>query len=124
MPLKALLKSHCSQRNAAAPPPRQARIPGQRVGKPGPAACWEQRLGATAKNAVAQIVGDTRGWPPGDPRRKFLDDLWAAAKGMTNAAHHESGQPAPFELMEPEARAHLLVTAGLSEWLTAVVGRL
>jgi hypothetical protein len=82
---------------------------------------WEKRLTATAKHPVSDVVGDAQGWPAEDPRRKLLDELWAAAKNFANAAHHPAGLADPLQLAEPEARAHLLVTAALSEWLAAAV---
>jgi hypothetical protein len=81
---------------------------------------WEQRLGATRQNPVGQVVGDQQQWPVGDPRRTFLDELWVTAKTLANAAHHEAAQPTPLSLAEPETRAHLLLIALLSEWLSAV----
>ena len=84
---------------------------------------WERQLGATSKSPVSTVVGDAVGWTPSDPRRTFLDQLWVAAKGLANAAHHEADQPAPLSLGRPETRAHLLLTAALSEWLTMVLGQ-
>jgi hypothetical protein len=84
---------------------------------------WEKRLGALPKNRpVAQVIAESEGWAPDDPRRTFLDSLWAAAKDMANAAHHEADQAALVELGEPESRTHLLVTAALSEWLGRMAG--
>lgn len=81
---------------------------------------WEKRIRATGQRTVSQVVGDAQGWDADDPRRRFLDTLWVAAKDMTNATHHEGGRPVPLELTEPETRAHLLLTALLSEWLSAI----
>ena len=79
---------------------------------------WEKRLAATRQHPVAAVVADARGWGEEDPRRRFLDGLWAAAKDLPNTVLHEANQPAMLNLGEPETRAHLLLTATLSEWLT------
>ena len=82
---------------------------------------WEQRLGATRQRPVSRVIAEQQGWPADDPRVKFLDQLWVAAKDMTNAAHHEAGQDRPLEFGETETRAQLLLTALLSEWLGRMV---
>lgn len=78
---------------------------------------WETRLGATKVKPVASVVADAQGWTADDPRRQFFDALWAAAKDLTNATHHEGSRTDVLELGESDARAHLLVTALLCEWL-------
>ena len=82
---------------------------------------WEQHLGATRQHTVAQVVAERQGWPADDPRARFFDRLWVAAKDMTNAAHHEARQDTPLELSQAETRAQMLLTALLSEWLSQVV---
>jgi hypothetical protein len=81
---------------------------------------WEKRLGATRDRPVAAVVGDAQGWGEEDPRRRFLDQLWTAAKGLANTVLHEANQPTMLNLSEPESRTHLLLTAALSEWLTGL----
>lgn len=82
---------------------------------------WELRLGATAKRPVAEVVADHRGWAATDPRRQLLEQLWVAAKGLANASHHEAEQDVEVNFDAASARAHLLVTAALSEWLSDAV---
>lgn len=82
---------------------------------------WEKRLDATRARPVAAVVGDLEGWPTDDPRRKFLDQLWTAAKDLANTAHHEANQSEELDLDEAETRTHMLLTAALSEWLTTVI---
>lgn len=79
---------------------------------------WEKRLGATQKHPVAAVVADGKGWDEEDPRRRFLDQLWSAAKNLPNTVLHEANQPTMLNLGEPETRMHVLLTAALSEWLT------
>jgi hypothetical protein len=75
-------------------------------------------LGTTRTRPVAVVLAEAQGWGEEDPRRAFLDQLWAAAKYLANTVLHEANQPTMLDLSEPESRTHLLLTAALSEWLT------
>jgi hypothetical protein len=79
---------------------------------------WEKRMGATRGRPVAAVVAEARGWGEEDPRRRFLDQLWTAAKDLANAVLHEANQPAMLDLSESETRTQFLLTSALSEWLT------
>jgi hypothetical protein len=50
---------------------------------------WEKRLAATRERPVAAVVADGQGWSEEDPRRRFLDQLWTAAKDLPNTVLHE-----------------------------------
>jgi hypothetical protein len=77
-------------------------------------------LGTTGTRPVAVVLAEAQGWGEEDPRRAFLDQLWAAAKYLANTVLHEANQPTMLEIGEPETRTHLLLTAALSEWLTGL----
>ncbi len=44
---------------------------------------WNKALGASSKEHLAELVGNSQRWPTDDPRRSLLDSVWQA---LLNAA--------------------------------------
>ena len=76
---------------------------------------WEKQFGATAKQRIAEIVANDRGWPSGDIRRDLLDTLWKEVGDIANAPHHPEGNINAEVFDGRDARFLLLLTAALSE---------
>ena len=85
-------------------------------------AAWEQHLGASSKDGsrVADQIGTRCSWAPGDPRRKWLDEVWKGMHVLSDDAHHPENQVAAIDYQT--ARALLLQVATVSDYLARVVG--
>jgi hypothetical protein len=78
----------------------------------------ERHLGATEKQPVQEQVGQRLGWPADSPQRMFLAQTWKALVDLTNAALHRLDTV----FQARDARACLLTTAVLLEYLERLVG--
>ena len=80
---------------------------------------WQKQLKATTGRPVAAVIAERRGWSEDDARRKFLDNLWAAAIDIVNEPHHPEGKAVAQEFDACDARFMLLLTAALSEYINS-----
>lgn len=80
----------------------------------------EAHLGATRSEPVANKVQVARQLPDLAPITEFLDGVWKALADATNEAHHPDRPDQPFNAAD--ARAVLLSTAVMLEYLAAVLG--
>ncbi len=78
---------------------------------------WEAEWGATRKERVAEKVAAVRMWPPDDIRRTFLDELWRRLGDIANAPHHPEGETDAELFDARDARAVLMLTAVLSQYV-------
>lgn len=82
-------------------------------------AMWQTQFGATSKRPIATVIAQSLGWQQDDVRVKFFDSAWKAAVDLVNVPHHPEGQPRDEHFYAADARLMLMVTAALSEFVSA-----
>lgn len=91
------------------------------AGTRGIRAAWRSYVGATKQKPVASAVAERLQWPPTDPRRELLDQLWKSVTDLANVPHHPEGQTATFEPTAADARLQLMLAIVLSDYLGDVL---
>lgn len=81
---------------------------------------WRRTLGATNSQPPATRIADRLGWTPDDPRRAMLDGLWKSIYDYASSEHHPETHPTSYAAEAAEARAIVLLTATLSEYVATL----
>lgn len=81
---------------------------------------WSRAFGATRAKPLATKIADRLGWTADDPRRAMLDGLWKAVYDYVSSEHHPETHPTSYAAEAAEARAVVLLTATLSEYVAAL----
>jgi len=81
---------------------------------------WSKKFGGSKAKPVAQVIGDTLGWPEGDARRLFVDGLWESLTKFTNTARHPERNDQALDADYRDARLTVMLLGLLSEYLGSV----